>query len=375
VQVTAKININGNRVHSQEFNWGVDCDSYWQEKLTSQGGCRGDPNHGGVTDGPASGCCNDGKPACSTAIDEPKYFLDGGVTPWTGGLVEYLMKFSNSDGDKELQVYWDIFGTEYQKEHDGVPKDEWDIALEYHGYIKRFIHFMDLRHPFIASFTELISDEWINPVEVGQRFTMPQSILTSQIFQKEAYVVDSDDSEYISNTTIHDVSVTGNSIGYDWKGNMLDEKPDIKGPNWPFNKDLSYTHTDPTGKFHEYRTVYATTGWQEGLDKRSVDYDIIEPKLDLWYTGSLNIHKWPSWMSFFNNTQYDDILGMDVHLNAVDGGFARSDTDWVVSYKEPEPAGADAYANTGKVFNYINEQDVTYLGDNIAKALHPLGVY
>jgi len=376
-QVTAKVTIEVVRAHNMEFNWGVDCDVYYQTPLHTE-----DPyDYGrcphGVVDCSVEQCQNDGKPACNNHPDVPPFFLNGASSPWSGGKGQYKLEFDNSTGSKEFTLFADFYGSEYQKNHDGQRRDEWDVYLEYHGYTKRFPHFIDLRHPYIIIYTELYSDEWIkwNKTAKSGRYNGASGEITTTLYQKEAHSIDTDEATYISNDTIVDTTNSGRIVGMDWKGDMTDPKEDIGGPDWPFSDDVDYEHKEGTDKY-VYDTVFINTGWQEGLDQRSPDALLIEPRMDDWYANSiLGVNKWSSWSSFFYNKHYDDILRAEVQFNYVTGGFARSDENWMVSYLQPALNGVDYTAPSDNWLNYINEGDSLGIFGDGTEATNPIGVY
>jgi len=374
IQVTARVEVSAVRNHKQEFLWGVDCDPYYSNPLTNLATYNLDYN---IKDCSGSICSNNGMPACNNAPGIPPYFGNGDGSPWTGGTANYTLKFKNSSGKHEFTLLWDFYGTEYQKDNDGVQRDDDDVFLEYHGYKKRFIHFLDLRHPFVASFTELNADEYVNwDNTTSLRMGKPLGTVARTLYQKEGYVVDTNEATYVTNTIVLSENVVGHVLGYDWIGNMPIGKIDVGGPDWPFSEDITYDNPTSGDYLYKFTTEYVNSGWQEGLDERSTDKAAIEPAYEDWYQGILGVNKWPSMYTFFNNTHYDDILGKEVHLNNVDGGFAKNGEDWILSYIRPADANLDGSVLSYESVNYINgEEAVPLVADDLAHTLHPLGVF
>lgn len=374
--VVAKMSMDCIRSQLQELFYGVDCYDYYGSPANVLN--IGDPFCTSLPE-----CSIDDYNYCGypLASDTPRIFMDGGLSPWIGGQAYYSLEFTNSDGDKEFPIYYDVYGTKSMQEN-GKPTDEFDNVFEYHGYLKRFIHFMDLRHPFMMSYSELTADEWIdygNTGVYGNRHERPGFQLSTQIFRQESYAIDSIESTVISKEPIYDNTRIGPSHGFDWKGNMSTAKVDVGGVDWVFSQDTTYADSGDsshviTQTVHEYFSETVGMGWAEGLDERTIDFSSIEPEFgDFYGTGSvLPANKWPSWVTFFNNEHYDDILDQVMALNYVDGSLAKDGTDWMLSYIQPN---TDSSEIPGQAHNYINGKDSLYLFEGLPVSVYPIGLF
>ena len=372
-QVTARVEVICDRSHREELNTGIDCNTdemfaggYHPIELCG---------HSPINTCPSpNGCETDGRPSGSSSPDDPPFFLDGSVIPWTGGQAKFILKFTNSGGDQEFTVYRELMGTEYENEH-GVRKDPTDNKFEYRGVTKRFLHFLDLRHPYIASFTELDLDEFIN-VSVRRRGVQPDATIVTQYSQKERYVVASADPVDLTDVNILDASDTGRFLGYAFDGSpdTTVKVPD-GGADWEYSKDVEYTHTEDGADRHRFVSEAHDISWEK-FRERDADAATLEPTFEAWY-GILIPNKWPTWNSFFDNTHYDEFLDVTVHLNYVNGGLARQGERWLLSYEEPKLAGEndpDDIGGSGKFHNILDGDDSIAILPG-AEKLYPLSVF
>lgn len=369
IEVEAVVTMDSSRSHKQEMNWGVD----------------EAPEYGSPY---SNACDNTGMPR--KLFKDERYFLDFSSDPFFGGKSFYTVSFTNSDGDHEFSLYKSIYGTQYMRDHNGDPDpaSEGYGGFEYHGYTKRFIHFMDLRSPALAFFTELVVDEFTKhgsySVPDPYRMVKPYWPLSTKVDQNEGYyegkMVTEDEPTYLERRTISSVTRPYETFicGFDYSGNAdvpPDPHPTHLGPNWELTPDVSFENEDEYDPdAYYFWTEHYNSSWYNGLNLRSADVDLIVPYFDEYWAGVLKINKWQSWQSFFNNTHHDDVLDKDLHLSYVNGNLARNGSDWLVSYEQPSYAeeGQDPLVGSGTIYNLLNNNDIIGLFKN-TYTLYPVG--
>lgn len=374
VMVTANMLVDQDRSQRQEFSQGIDCNADYGN---AHGGCAtNDENFNEIA----------GKQPYSSFN-----FLDGSGSPYLGGSDSIVMQFSNSSGAHEFTIVWDIYSELGSLDSLGIDHtwptfgDEAPV-VEFHGYVKRFMHFMDLRHPYTMVYSELRAEQALGAEEIPTTVTL-----------NEAYSIGTNESTYMGDESVLvDYTMVGNLLGgeywrmmgHKWKAGEPDIplKPVIGGPDWGYSEDVTYTHLASDGVSYEFKTEYVDSGWHEGLDQRSDDSADIDPRYeDFWVpVTKVTANKWHSWSAYFGGAYYDSILGYEIYLNRVTGSMAKAESAFIFSYKGVDPRTGDP---TDVVYNILNDKDaVTELeivsdaepevpGVNVTiEALYPLGV-
>lgn len=339
--VVANMRAQNYRTQKQGYSQGVDCNADYAP-LPLPDSCTTEPENFNEVCGRQPG----------TLFE----YLNGSGSSWIGGYNVYTLQFTNSGGAHKFLVQEDVYG---DGPDDGGVEDH---IFDYHGYTSRFMHFADLRHPFLFVYTEIKADEWISPTETS-----------TQIFHKEGYSLDSPDPIYTYNRILVNKVTQGSAVGYKWTANDPDTTPIVGGPAWPLSTDTQYVHSEDGGITYYYTTEFINAGWSDGVDLRSSDASVLIPPYSAFYTvdSILPHNPWHSWTTFFSNTYDDVILGATLHTNLVSGSMAKSGDDWVFSYRVPDIYTGDP---TDTVINIINGVDAIAELSIPIKALYPLGV-
>lgn len=312
LSVIAKVSIQCFRRHRQELNWGVDCNANYDKPLEDKTVTCGSTSVYHINTCP-NACSNDGKPACNQAPDEPPYYGNGSIAPWQAGQSFVTLKFSNSKGLFEVNLFEDSWSTLSEYEN-GERTGEEDVNFEFHGITRRYFHYFDMRNPFVLSYTEKNVEEFV-PIEQGipSRYG-DTSYVSSTTIQSEYYMFGSVTPVRLTNETLDSYTDTGRSIGYNWKGNPYSDTPDVDygGPGWTRPQDDGY-----------YETEFIKASYAEVHDRNpSAPW---EPEFEDWYDpGILSDTEMPNWYSFFDNSS---------GFNLLEGGWCVNDSKLFMSYR------------------------------------------
>ena len=386
--INATLEMDSMFSYKQEFQWGVDCDPNYDTPAVRRFTCDfSGSTYDGIYDVQAmyncpdpTGCQNDGKRACGGWGDEHNpYFLDGDIVGYTERYAYHILRFTNSDGDKEFHVS-SAYSSTWAAHVLGYNPDPNNNRVEYSGYVSRFIHFIDLRHPFIVVYSSVELEQRFDydnaPTLHDDPFTIP--VKNVYYFREEIAVDHYDGEKILERKLVVEDDPEQHSMGYNHYGAPTETapKPDVGGPNWELSKDVNYAHPSPYNDGTELRMwSYNTKDVLDMLEERSSDYrDLIEPKLHTVHNGSVRITPMLSWNRYFYKDFKDPFYDKEITLAPVSGSFARNGDLWIVSYEVP--IAPDGTKSGTEYINYTGKgKDLSPVTGIIGDKFYPLGAY